>query len=123
MGLAGDEVGRYNQAIPGLAPALDAVGAAFPEGHEWSSRIASVRNSGQLTPAGDLAAAREAFLPFSTQMVDLARVVRAQAPGAARFVIYRCPMAPKPGVWIQSKGPLRNPYYGSEMLECGLEVK
>jgi hypothetical protein len=35
-------------------------------------------------------------------------------------------MFPRPGkdaLWIQAEGPLRNPFYGSEMLECGTEVK
>ena len=27
------------------------------------------------------------------------------------------------GGWLQKKGPLRNPYYGSQMLECGEFVK
>ena len=32
------------------------------------------------------------------------------------------PMAPKPGLWMQAKGPLRNPFYGAKMLKCGEEV-
>jgi hypothetical protein len=32
-------------------------------------------------------------------------------------------MAPKPGLWMQSKGPLANPYFGAAMLRCGQEVK
>jgi len=31
-------------------------------------------------------------------------------------------MAPQPGFWIQTNSPLRNPYFGSEMLDCGSEV-
>ena len=29
-----------------------------------------------------------------------------------------CPM--KKAYWLQAKGDLRNPYYGAEMLECGV---
>jgi hypothetical protein len=32
-------------------------------------------------------------------------------------------MAPQPGLWMQEKGPLANPFYGSQMLTCGEEVK
>lgn len=31
-----------------------------------------------------------------------------------------CPMAK--AKWIQKPGPLRNPYYGKEMLECGEKI-
>lgn len=36
-----------------------------------------------------------------------------------------CPMAlnNKGAYWLQKEGPIRNPYFGSEMLECGLFVK
>jgi hypothetical protein len=33
------------------------------------------------------------------------------------------PGAAKNGQWVQLEGPLRNPFFGSEMLECGNEVK
>ena len=37
--------------------------------------------------------------------------------------IYHCPMAPKPGLWMQVNGPLANPFYGKKMLKCGEEVE
>jgi hypothetical protein len=27
------------------------------------------------------------------------------------------------GRWVQLQAPLRNPFFGAEMLECGTEVK
>ena len=39
-----------------------------------------------------------------------------RAPGAGLKVAV-CPMVNKP--WIQKEGPIKNPYYGSEMLSCG----
>jgi hypothetical protein len=39
-----------------------------------------------------------------------------RAPGPSLKVAV-CPMVNKP--WIQKDGPIRNPYYGSEMLSCG----
>ena len=70
--------------------------------------------------ANDLADARKAFLPFTTATVDLAKIARQQTPFRG-VKIFKCPMAPKPGqtsFWIQLAGPLRNPFYGSEMIDC-----
>jgi Cu(I)/Ag(I) efflux system membrane fusion protein len=123
QGLAADDLQAFKQAVPKLAPVLESIRAAFQEPHPWAGLIQELANSSKLEPAGDLNEARAAFLPFSTAMTELAKGVRQQAPEAAMFKIYRCPMAPKPGLWIQQQGPLRNPFYGSEMLECGVEVK
>ena len=40
--------------------------------------------------------------------------------------VFRCPMYPKMGqnaFWVQREGPLRNPFYGAEMIECGVEAR
>jgi membrane fusion protein, copper/silver efflux system len=49
-------------------------------------------------------------------------------PGIVR--VYECPMtaalfpgAPNKARWIQLDAPLRNPWFGAAMLECGSEVK
>ena len=73
-------------------------------------------------PAKDLSEARQKFLPFSTALVEIIKQVRKDDPALAGVKIYHCPMAPKPGLWMQAQGPLRNPFYGSEMLTCGKEV-
>ena len=33
------------------------------------------------------------------------------------------PGAPSKGLWMQLEGPLRNPYFGAEMIDCGTEIK
>ena len=76
----------------------------------------------KLQTAKDLADARKQFLPFSTAVVDLTKQLRKQDKGFAELKVYHCPMAPEPGLWIQAKAPLANPYYGSKMLRCGEEV-
>jgi hypothetical protein len=55
-------------------------------------------------------------------MVELVKAVRQKDAASASVKIYRCPMAPKPGFWMQLEGPLRNPYFGQEMIDCGTEV-
>jgi len=45
--------------------------------------------------------------------------------------IFECPMAKSAvpsaetnqGRWVQLVGPIRNPFFGAEMLECGKEVQ
>jgi Cu(I)/Ag(I) efflux system membrane fusion protein len=74
-------------------------------------------------PAKDLAEARKRFLPFSTAAVDLVKQLKKQGPALATSKIYHCPMAPKPGLWLQLSGPLANPFYGSKMLRCGEEAE
>ena len=84
--------------------------------------LQKITDTGKLVPAGDLTEARKEFIPFSTATTDFARIARQQNAVLSALKIYRCPMAPKPGFWIQTNGPLRNPYFGSEMLDCGSEV-
>jgi len=51
-------------------------------------------------------------------------------PAFASLKIFRCPMtknafpgAPARSDWVQLAGPLHNPYFGTEMLDCGSEVE
>ena len=67
--------------------------------------------------ARDLKTAREAFGPLS-EAVKAA--VDASGPAAAKELGLKlafCPMVNRS--WLQKDEKLRNPYYGSAMLECG----
>jgi Cu(I)/Ag(I) efflux system membrane fusion protein len=119
--LADDKLDAFNATLPGLDPAVDRLEEAFPTGHTWRPIIQHIRQA-RLMRAGDLAEARTEFLGFSKATVDFARVARQQNQSFKELKIYRCPMAAKPGVWIQTNGPLRNPYFGEEMLDCGTEM-
>ena len=74
-------------------------------------------------PPQDLETARQRFGLISANAVELAQQLRMDGVTSADFKIYKCPMAPQPGVWLQADGPLRNPFYGAKMLTCGEEVK
>ncbi len=121
--LAADSLQGYNEAAGKLSAAVGEAVGSLDAGHPWASPLTALREQSELQPAADLATARKDFLPFSTAFVDFAGALRQQAAAFNSLKIYRCPMAPGKGVWIQLKGPLRNPYYGEEMLECGVEVK
>ena len=121
--LAADSLQPYNQALGGVAAAAQGLRQAFPEDHAWNALVGEVQASAKLQPSPDLKSARESFLPFSTAVTRFLQAARKQVPSMAGLKVYRCPMAPAPGIWIQKQGPLRNPYYGEEMLDCGVEVR
>ena len=63
-----------------------------------------------------LAAQRLQFAPLSEAMI--ARAAKLGAGGAS-LVVVLCPMAK--ARWLQPKGTIRNPYFGSEMPTCGVD--
>lgn len=62
--------------------------------------------------AADIASMRSAFKPLSELLAGMDLPV-----GFARAY---CPMYDGGSNWVQIDGPVRNPYYGSEMLTCGV---
>ena len=68
----------------------------------------------------DLKSARTSFEPWSTAVADLLKPHRAQLG----LKIYQCTMTPVlgKGRWVQRAQPLKNPFYGSAMADCGDEV-
>ncbi|HKQ40321.1 MAG TPA: efflux RND transporter periplasmic adaptor subunit [Verrucomicrobiae bacterium] len=122
--LAADDLGRYNKAASKLHAAMPALMEAADAHEQWRPILKRIADSGHLESASDLRSARKAFLPLSAAVADLAKASRAPVK------IYSCPMvdqavpgAANPGLWIQIKPPMRNPFFGAEMLECGSEVK
>ncbi|MEW6157624.1 MAG: efflux RND transporter periplasmic adaptor subunit [Verrucomicrobiota bacterium] len=128
--LASDDLRQFNQVSPQLHSAIPALKQAFEKNAAWQPLIQKIDASGHLSSAGDLAQARKAFLPFSMATVDFAKAVRKRASDMEGVKIFQCPMvnqavpgAARNGFWVQAKGPLRNPFFGAEMLDCGTEVK
>ena len=64
--------------------------------------------------AADIASMRSAFKPLSELLAG-----RDLPVGFARAY---CPMYDGGSNWVQIDGPVRNPYYGSVMLTCGVVV-
>lgn len=67
--------------------------------------------------AGDLKSAREAFGPLSEAVIAAAEAEGMKDLGVKQAF---CPMVKRP--WLQKEDKVRNPYYGTTMLECG-EIK
>lgn len=122
--LAADNLAAYNETAPKVHAAMPALMEAASAQKQWHPILKRISDAGHLETAPNLKAARKAFLPFSMAVADLAKAARAGVK------IYGCPMvdqavpgAANPGLWVQLQGPLRNPFFGAEMLECGSEVK
>jgi Cu(I)/Ag(I) efflux system membrane fusion protein len=127
--LASDDTNKFNEIaprvhaiIPKLIDSLGAVKSLRPT-------LQKLEENGHLEKAKDLPTARKAFLPFSMATVELLKPLRTVEPFKA-VKIFNCPMvdraipgAAKNGQWIQLEPPLRNPYFGADMLDCGTEVK
>jgi len=121
--LAADDIGQFNEHFARLSTVLPPLQKELAAPHRWEGLIQRLTAASQRQPAKDLTEARKQFLPFSATVVELVGQLRKEDPSFAELKIYHCPMAPKPGLWFQEKGELRNPFYGKEMLTCGEEVK
>ena len=101
--LAADDYAAYRKIFPALA----ANAKKFP-------------TLPPLELGSDLKSARRSFEPWSTAAADLLRPHRAHLG----LKIFECPMAPVlgKGRWLQRTAPIRNPFFGASMLECGDEI-
>ena len=102
--LASDDYARFLRILP----AIDSAAKNFP----------ALPN---LEPGTDLKSARRSFEPWSTAAADLLKPQRAQLG----LKIFQCPMSPvsHTGRWVQRGEPLKNPFFGSAMADCGEEVR
>jgi hypothetical protein len=122
--LAADKLEDFNRAAGRLPATLPPLKAAF-EGHVWNALVQPIESAAALPKAGSFDEARKVFYPFTARVVDFATTARRQSDAFRSLKIYKCPMAPKAGqtsFWLQLQGPLKNPFYGAEMLDCGSEV-
>jgi len=123
--LAADDLAGYNAGTTALHDTSMKLAEVFGVRGERLGKVAHLR------PAANLPAARKDFYPLSMIAADLALELRKQSPGFAGVQVFECPMAKSAvpsaetnaGRWVQTGGPLRNPFFGAEMLECGTEVK
>ena len=123
--LANDDLNAFNQAAAKLPPAAAELQKAFDQNHPWHGFAEQISKASTLPQAASLEDARKSFYPFTAAATDFAKAARKQNDGFASLKIYKCPMAAKAGqtsFWLQSQGPLHNPFYGAKMPDCGSEV-
>jgi hypothetical protein len=123
--LAGDNLDGFNKTAEKAPAAATELTQTFDSSHPWHGMVQQVASVSNLPKAQSLEEARKAFAPFTARVAEFAMTARHQSQAVGTVKIYQCPMAPKAGqtsYWIQLQGPLRNPFYGSEMIDCGSEV-
>lgn len=128
--LAKDDVTQFNAVGPDAMKAADILVEAFKERADLADILKHLSDARHLHGAADLVAARKMFHPFSNAAARFLETVGKQ-PDPQAFDVFECPMVdraipgvPKKGRWIQAAGrDLANPYFGAEMLDCGVKVK
>ena len=111
--LAADDLAAYAGLLPRLVAAV----------HGSADAPASLHPLAAALVAGpELRAAREAFEPFSAAVADLVRAQPADKREGLR--VFECPMSPVLGKarWLQRDAAVKNPFFGSEMPDCGREL-
>jgi Cu(I)/Ag(I) efflux system membrane fusion protein len=124
--LSADDLGGFTKEAEKSESTTAALLAAFPD-DALTKRVAAVSG---LKPSTDLALARKEFQPLGDALVPWVAELRESDPAFADLKLYRCPMtadsfpgAPAKAAWMQLAPPIRNPYFGRAMPECGNEVK
>lgn len=113
--LAKDDLAGYKKHLPAVLESVKQTTGAV--------RATLLPLSERLVPGNDLKTARKPFEPFSNAAANF---VLAQPASKRQAKVFQCPMSPVLGVgrWIQKDNPkLQNPFFGSQMLTCGSEVK
>jgi Cu(I)/Ag(I) efflux system membrane fusion protein len=102
--LANDDFARYQK----LFPNLQRVAAAYPD-------------LPRITLGGTLLEARRSFEPWSSSVANRLKPHKSEL--GLKF--FQCPMSPvlHKGRWVQRTTPIRNPFFGSSMPDCGEEIR
>lgn len=122
--LAADDLAAYQTAVEGLHVPLP------EEPSSVDAQVAAMEKTRHLTgKVTSLAEARSAYLPLSEAASDLVLALQRERAGAGGLFVFACPMtesafpgAPAKAHWIQKQEPLRNPWFGAAMAECGAPV-
>ena len=122
--LASDTMDGVNAKAHGLIEAFHAVKGEVPaelwNAHETHTKM--IHDTGhELGNLSDIKAARIAYGSLSDSFKHFIADVGVPANYEKPVYSYVCGMAPdvpEAGIWMQTDGPVRNPYFGSAMLRC-----
>ena len=80
-----------------------------------------VEDGEHISETGDAKHQRDHFVTLSTAIYKLQKVSKTETPVYYQF----CPMANdgKGANWLSKEKPIKNPYYGSQMMSCGKTVE
>ncbi|MBA3849358.1 MAG: hypothetical protein C0502_05105 [Opitutus sp.] len=116
--LAADDLAGYRALRPAVRSAYHDLADADPALAERLSKNAS----DPLPDRPDIKEARKDYVRFSTAVADALR--ERKLVRAANLRLFECKMAPEIGTgrWLQTESAARNPFFGSSMLKCGVEL-
>lgn len=123
--LSSDNLTTFNGHLAAAESAASRLNEALAATPHAGDLARDIESKAHLQAAPDLAAARASYLPLSLVSAEFARALRQHVTNV-NAKVYKCPMYPESGrnaFWVQLTGPLRNPFFGAEMLDCGVEVK
>lgn len=78
------------------------------------TRVALLKDAGNISTSKDIKLQREKFATLSLNMIELAKNTKLSA---SPVYLQYCPM--KKASWLSNEQAIKNPYYGSAMLSCG----
>ncbi|MDR2642595.1 MAG: efflux RND transporter periplasmic adaptor subunit [Planctomycetaceae bacterium] len=113
--LASDNLAEYQKQLPML---IEEVNKTTDEVHGILTPLVE-----KLVAGNNLKEARNPFEPFSNSFAD---IIKSQPAEKRQAKIFQCPMSPVLGTarWIQNQNAeVLNPFFGSEMLNCGVELQ
>ena len=126
--LAADDLSGFQKAIRHYGHVMDPL-RSKSKGSAWNREVEALPTLPAESEFSTLPGARRWYAGFSGAAVAAARA--ALPPGRIpdlRFL--QCPMTdralpggPKKAVWLQLGKAVRNPYFGSAMLDCGNELQ
>lgn len=128
--LSKDDLTAFNNTGADIMVSSEALSTALADLPDLGPLLKAISDARHLHGANDLAAARKMFHSFSNSTVALLEAIR-KTDNSLEVEIFECPMVdgavrgvPKKGRWLQLAGTkIRNPYYGREMLECGVKIQ
>ena len=128
--LAKDDLAAFNKTGLDAMPVVETLSIAFADRADLADALKKLNNARHLHGAADIEGARKMFLSFSTAAVAMLEPLR-KGDKPVEVEVFECPMvnkavpdAPKKGRWLQLAGTeIRNPYFGAEMLDCGVKIK
>ncbi|MEI6675626.1 MAG: efflux RND transporter periplasmic adaptor subunit [Verrucomicrobiota bacterium] len=128
--LAADDLSGFNKAAQAAMDATEVMVKQLRPNINSGATLDALDEAKHFHGIDDLKAARLAFHKFSVAATAVLEPLR-KAGGMPEFQVYECPMVdqaipgvPKKARWIQTGGrELKNPFFGTEMPDCGEEIK
>lgn len=128
--LAADNLDAFNKAAEPAMMTTGALTEALAGLPVPKNKLEELDGSRHFHGSPAIGEARARFLRFSMAAIGVLEPLR-KMEGFPGMAIWECPMvsqavpdSPDKGRWIQAAGrPIGNPYFGSEMPDCGEEIK